>query len=79
MEEDERRVARVIGSEARDALRGQRSHLLHEHRVSSSSRRRRESKSVRESQMHSELLSHIVSYRRPSNEREVQQERITQN
>ena len=31
MEENERRVAQVIGSEARDALRGQRSHMLHEH------------------------------------------------
>ena len=33
MEENERRVAQVIGSDARDALRGQRSHLLHEHHV----------------------------------------------
>ena len=33
MEEHERRVAQVIGSEARDALRGQRSHMLHEHQV----------------------------------------------
>ena len=33
MEENERRVAQVIGSEARDALRVQRSHMLHEHQV----------------------------------------------
>ena len=33
MEEHERRVAQVIGSEARDALCGQRSHMLHEHQV----------------------------------------------
>ena len=31
MEESERRVAQAVGSEARDALRGQRSHMLHEH------------------------------------------------
>ena len=30
MEENERRVTQVIGSAARDALRGQRNHMLHE-------------------------------------------------
>ena len=29
----ERSVAQLIGSEARDAFRGQRSHMLHEHQV----------------------------------------------
>ena len=33
MEENGRTVAQVIGSEARDAARGQRSHVLHEHQV----------------------------------------------
>ena len=33
MEENERRVAHVIGSEAREALRGQRNHMIQEHRV----------------------------------------------
>ena len=33
MEEHTRRVAQVIGSEAPDALRSPRSHMLHEHQV----------------------------------------------
>ena len=33
IEEHGRRVAQVIGSAARDAPRGQRSHILHEHQV----------------------------------------------
>ena len=33
MEDDETRVAQVMGSEARDALRGQRSHVSREHQV----------------------------------------------
>ena len=33
LEDNERRVAQVTGSEARDAPRGQRSHKLHEHQV----------------------------------------------
>ena len=32
-EENERRVAHMIGSEAREALRGQRNHKLQEHQV----------------------------------------------
>ena len=33
LEENERRVAEVIGSEARDAPRDQRSHMWHDHQV----------------------------------------------
>ena len=33
MQENEKKVAQVIGSEARDALRGQRSKMLHEHQA----------------------------------------------
>ena len=33
LEEHERRVAQVIGFDARDALRGQRNHMLQEHHV----------------------------------------------
>ena len=46
-EENERRVAKVVGSEAWDALRGQRSHMLHEHQVLLQAGER-ESKIVRE-------------------------------
>ena len=33
MKENDRRVALMIGSDAREALRGQRNHMLHEHQV----------------------------------------------
>ena len=33
LDEHGRMVAQVIGSQARDALRGQRSHILHENQV----------------------------------------------
>ena len=33
MEENVRRVAQVIGSKAREAVRGEESHMLHEHQV----------------------------------------------
>ena len=33
MEESERRVTQVIGSDARDAPHGQKKHMLHEHQV----------------------------------------------
>ena len=77
MEEHERTVAQVIGSEVRDALRGQRSHMLHEHQVLLPAGEREEE--FVNSQMQTELQSYIVSYRRSLHEREVQQERITQN
>ena len=41
LEDNERRVARVIGSEARRAVRDQRSHMLQKTSSSSSSRRKR--------------------------------------
>ena len=53
MEENERTVAQVIGSEVRDALRGQRSHMLHEHQVLLPAGGRE--KEFVNSQMHSEL------------------------
>ena len=43
MEENERRVTQVIGSEARDALRGQRSQMLHEPHVLLHARERKKS------------------------------------
>ena len=61
-EENERRVAQVIVSEARDALRGQRSHVLQEHQVLLQAGER-ETECVK-SQMQSELQSHNASYRR---------------
>ena len=64
----------MIGSEARDALRGERSHMLHEHQVLLQAGKR-ETEFVK-SQMHSELESHNASNRRSLHEREVQQERI---
>ena len=73
MEENERRGAQVIGSEAREALRGQRSRMLHEHQVLLQVRERTKEF------VNSELQSHIASYQRSSHEREVQRERTTQN
>ena len=77
MEENERRVAQVIGSEARTAKCGQSSHKLHEHQVLLQAGERE--KEHLKNQVHSELESHSVSYRRSWHEREVQQQRITQN
>ena len=77
IEEHERRVAQVIGSAARDALRGRASHILHEQQVLHQAGQRQEE--FEKSQMHSEPRSHIVSYRRSLRDREVKQERITQN
>ena len=62
LEENERRVAQVIGSEARDALRGQRSHMLHEHQVLPQTGEGE--KEFVKSQMQLELQSHRASYRR---------------
>ena len=77
MEEHGRRVTQVIGSEARGAPRGQRSHMLHEHQVPLQNGERE--KEFVKSQMHSELQSHIICNRRSLHEREVQQERFAQN
>ena len=57
-QENERRVAQLIGSEARDALRGQRSHMLHEHQVLLQARERE--KEFVKSQMQSELQSRTM-------------------
>ena len=67
MEEHEKRVDQVIESEARDAVCGRR-HMLHEQQVLRQAGQRE--KEFVNSQMHSELQSH---------DREIQQERITQN
>ena len=76
MEEHERRVAELIESEARDAPRCQRSNLCMNIQFFFQAGEREE-KFVK-SQMHSELQSHIVCYRRSSHEQEVQQERMIQ-
>ena len=76
MEENERRVAQMIESEPREALRGQINHTLQQHRVIVQVGER--DKEFVESQMHSEPQSHIVSYRRILHEREVQQGHISQ-
>ena len=65
--------AQVIGSDAREARRGQRSHILLEHQVLLEAGES-EKEFVR-SQMHSELQSHLVSCRRSSHDREFQQQR----
>ena len=74
MEENERRVAQFIGSETRDALSGQRSHMLHEHQVLLQAGGKEE-ESVK-SQMQSELQSHNVRHRRTLHDRDVQQEHL---
>ena len=76
MEEHEGRMAQVIGSEARDALHGQRRHMLHERQVLHQAGER--AKEFVNSQTHLELQSHVVSYRRSLHDREVLQERLTQ-
>ena len=73
VEERERRVVQVIGTEAREAQRGQRGRMLPEHQVGEWAK-----ESVK-SQMRLELQSHIVSYKRSLHDREVQKERIAQN
>ena len=75
MEEHERRVAQVIWSEAREALRGQRSQMLHQHPVLLQAGER-ENTFVK-SQMHSELQS-LKVIKRSLHDREVQQKRTTQ-
>ena len=76
MDENERRVAQMIGSDARDALRGQRSRMLHEHQVLLQATEKENR--VREKP---DALGATVTqcYRRSLHEREVQQERSTQN
>ena len=64
MEESERRATQVIGSNARDAPRGQKKHVLHEHQVLLLQARDREKEFV-ESQVRSELQSHIVGLEDP--------------
>ena len=60
MEENGRRVARLCGSEAREALHGQRSHMLHKQQVLVQAGE--EEEQFVKSQMYSELQSYIVSY-----------------
>ena len=57
-QENERRVEQVIGSEARDALRGWRTHMLHEHQVLLQAGERE--KEFVKSQMQSELHSRTM-------------------
>ena len=70
----------MIGSEAREALqenlRGQRNQMLQEHQVLFQAGGR-EKEFVR-SQMHAELQSQVVSFRRVLQNREAQQEHISQ-
>ena len=61
MEENERTVTQLIVSEAREALRGQRSHMLQKQQVLVQAGEE-EGKVREESQMHSKLQSYIVSY-----------------
>ena len=75
LEENEGSVARVIGFEARDALRGQRSHMFHEHQLLLQAREK--GKEVVKSQMQVEQSCN-VSYRRTLRGPEVQQERLSQ-
>ena len=77
LEENEWSVTQVIGSEAREAVRGQRSRMLHVHQVLLQEGAR--TKEFVKSHMHSELQSHIASYRRTLHDPEVERERITQN
>ena len=63
MEESERRATQVIGSEARDAPRGQKKHVLHEHQVLLQAGDRENE--VVECQVRSELQSHIVGLEDP--------------
>ena len=62
LEENEGRVAQLIGSEARQAFRGQRNHMVQEHQVLLQAGER--DPLYVKSQMHSELQSHIVGYRK---------------
>ena len=59
----------MIGSEARETLRGQRNQKLQEHQILLQAREGE--KEFFESQMHWELHSHIVVYRRVLHGREV--------
>ena len=77
MEERERRVANMIGSKAREALHGQRNNMFQEHQVLLQARER-EKEVFFKNQMHSELQSHVVCYRRVLHEREVQQEQVSE-
>ena len=74
MEENEKRVAHLIGSEAQEALRGQRNHLLQDHEMVLQSAK--EKKKFLRSQMRSEMQSQVVSFRRVLHDRIVQPEHI---
>ena len=69
-----RKVAQMFGSQAQEAFCFQRNRMLQEHEVLLQARERE--KEFLESQMHSKVHSHIVSYRRVLHEREVQQGHI---